>query len=419
MKSIFQLESGYGVKITHNVKFLIQIAFMLLLLSTISKAEEPLFIVIDSLSGQAEIQKAGSNEWIYCQINQKIYNNDVFRVLENGGARLRWPDGSVAYVHKNSQIIVNLLSRKSGAYLSHTTVLFGALFYIVKKVLPNELLNDTKIYTPTAVISIRGTSFLVDVKENITTVKMICGTVLAGNIKKNISMYLGAAFKTSITANTDPIVPLAVLKIDLDSLKEWVPPPIIDSEIEKQRSEAKRNYAIISGKLDEKCIVVSFIDNSGYQGSWDIRRELPKEFVKKMKEHHPLMNISYVDTAGPDLLHDAYKHRTRYIVSGTIEAFSLVPKAEITVKADEYKESLTGLVKIRLEVVDATEKKVISEENLVGEVTRKRTGSDGWDELKNVKFSSEDEKFSKSLIGGALNQAIEQALERCDAILGL
>jgi hypothetical protein len=407
------------VKRTFEVECLLKVVFMLVMLSIVCIAEEPLFVVIDSLSGEAEIQKAGSNEWTYCQLKQKIYNNDVFRVLDNSGAQLRWPDGSVAYVHKNSQIIVNLLSRKSGAYLSHTTVLFGALFFVIKKVLPDELFNDTKVYTPTAVISIRGTSFLVDVKDDMSTVKMICGTVLAGNIKKNISMYLGAAFKTSITANTDPIVPSAVLKIDIDSLKEWVPPSTIDSEIERQRSEAKRNYTILSGKLDEKCIVVSFIDNSGYQGPWEIRRELPRQFVEKMREHHPLMNISYIDTAGPDLLHDAYKHKTRYIVSGTIEAFSLVPKAEITVKADEYKESLTGLVKIRLEVVDATEKKVISEENLVGEVTRKRTGSDGWDVLKNVKFSFEDEKFSKSLIGVALNQAIEQALEKCDAIFGL
>lgn len=393
--------------------------FILLIGTATIFSEEKKCIVIDSLSGLAEVQRAGQNDWTFCKVNQKLFNNDAFRVLDKGHARLRWSDGSVAYVHKNTQIVINLLARKDGSSLSHTTVLLGAIFFIVKKMVPSELVNDTKVYTPTAVIAIRGTSFLVDVKNDMTCVKMVCGTVLAGNIKKNVSMYLGAAFKTVITPDTDPIVPTAVLTEDLDSIKMWVPPPVIDMEMEKQYVEASRNFGILSGKLDEKCVVVSFTDNSGYQGQWNIRQQVPQAFVQVIREHHPQMNISYTDTAGPDLLADAYKHNTRYIVSGTVEAFSLTPKAAISVRADQYSETLTANVKIKLEVVDAAEKKVISEENLVGEVTRKRKDGDGWDQLKNVSFSYDDEKFRTSLIGVALKQALEQSLERCDAILGL
>lgn len=382
-------------------------------------SEEKKCIVIDSLCGLAEVQRAGQNEWKFCKVNQKLFNNDAFRVLDKGHARLMWPDGSVGFVHKNTQITVNLLPRKNGSGLSHTTVLQGAIFFIVKKMLPNELVNDTKVYTPTAVIAIRGTSFLVDVKNDVTCIKMVCGTALAGNVKKNVSMYLGAAFKTVIASNTDPIVPAAVLNTDLDSIKEWVPSQVVDLEIEKQRIESKRNYVVLNGKLDQKCVVVSFTDNSGYQGQWNIKQQVPQAFVRVIKEHHPQMNISFVDTAGPDLLEDAYKHKTRYIVTGLIETFSLVPKAEITVRADQYNETITAKVKIRLEIVDAVEKKVISEENLVGEVTRKRKDGDGWDQFKGVAFSYDDEKFRTSLIGLAFKQALEQSLERCDAILGL
>jgi hypothetical protein len=396
------------------------LSILILLIGTATLfSEEKKCIVIDSLCGLAEVQRAGQNEWTFCKVNQKLFNNDAFRVLDKGHAMLRWSDGSVAYVHKNTQIVVNLLARKDGSSLSHTTILLGAIFFVVKKIVPSGLVNDTKVYTPTAVIAIRGTSFLVDVKNDLTCVKMVCGTVLAGNIKKNVSMYLGAAFKTAITSDTDPIVPTAVLSEDLDSIKMWVPSPVIDQEMDKQRAEAKRNFVILSGKLDEKCIVVSFTDNSGYQGHWNLKQQVPQAFVQVIKEHHPQMNISYTDTAGPDLLADAYKHNTRYIVSGAIETFSLTPKGAISVRADQYTETLTANVKIRLEIVDAAEKKVISEENLVGEITRKRKDGDGWDQLKNVSFSYDDEKFRTSLIGVALKQALEQSLERCDAVLGL
>lgn len=403
----------------HSCRNVVIALVMLLVVINTVFSEEKKFIVIDSLSGLAEVQRAGQSDWTFCKVNQKLFNNDAFRVIDKGHARLRWPDGSVAYVHKNTQIVVNVLPRKNGSSLSHTTVLMGAIFFIVKKMVPNELVNDTKVYTPTSVIAIRGTSFLVDVKNDMTCVKMVCGTVLAGNIKKNVSMYLGAAFKTVITQNTDPIVPTAVLKEDLDSIKMWVPPQVIDLEMEKQYTEARRNFAILNRKLDEKCIVVSFTNNSGYQGHWNIEQQVPQTFVQVIREHHPQMNISYTDTAGPDLLADAYKHNTRYIVSGTIETFSLTPKAAISVRGDQYSETMTANVKIRLEIIDAAEKKVISEENLVGEITRKRKDGDGWDQLKGVSFSYDDEIFRTSLIGVALKQALEQSLERCDAILGL
>lgn len=397
---------------------LLRAAFVLLCTIALCIAEESVFVIIDSLSGQAEIQRAGQNAWIICNENQKIFNNDIFRVLDKSVARLRWPDGSVAYVHQKTQISVNLLLRKSGTSLSHTTVLFGAVFFIIKKILPNELVNDTKVYTPTAVIAIRGTSFLVDVQEGMSSIKTVCGTVLVGNIKKNVSRYLGAAFKTVIAAGTDPILPAAVLRDDLDSIRQWVPSVVVDNEIEKQRVEAKRDYTVLSGKLEEKCIVVSFVDSSGYQGPWKLSQLIPKAFVSVIKAHHPRMNISFSDTAGTDLLRDAYQRKTRYVISGTIENFSLVPKAQISARADEYRESLSGIVKIKLEVIDAKEKRVISEENLMGEVTRKRNDADEWQQLKTVTFGLDDEKFKNSLIGTALKQALEQALEKCDLILG-
>jgi hypothetical protein len=381
-------------------------------------ANESVFIVLDSLSGKAEIQRAGQNVWTFCKENQKIYNNDLFRVLDKSTARLRWPDGSVAYVHQKTQISVNLLPRKPGASLSHTTVLFGAVFFIIKKIVPGELVNDTKVYTPTAVIAIRGTSFLVDVKDGVSSIKMICGTVLVGNIKKNVSRYLGAAFKTVIASGTDPILPSAVLRDDIDSIRQWIPAAVVDYEIEKQRAEAKRDHTILSGKLDERCVVVSFADSSGYKGPWKLSQLIPGAFVNMIKEHHPRMNIAFSDTVNTDLLRDAYQRKTRFIISGTIENFSIDPRAQINVRADEYRESLTGTVKIRLEVTDAKEKKVISEENLVGEVTRKRNDADEWQQLEKVAFGFDDETFKNSLIGTALKEALEQALEKCDLILG-
>jgi carbamate kinase len=131
------------------------------------------------------------------------------------------------------------------------------------------------------------------------------------------------------------------------------------------------------------------------------------------------MNIEYADSLDSDPFVTAFRYKARYLISGVIEKFDIIQKAEITVRADEYREIMTGTVKLRLEITDVFDKKVISQENMIGEVSRKNKAENTWESLKSVPFDFSNQAFSQSIIGMALQQAFEQALEKCDASLGL
>ena len=66
------------------------------------------FVVIDSLNGKAEVQRAGQQKWVLVRKNTKLYNNDIIRVLERSLARIKWQNGSIIYVNSQSQILINL-----------------------------------------------------------------------------------------------------------------------------------------------------------------------------------------------------------------------------------------------------------------------------------------------------------------------
>ena len=58
-------------------------------------------VVLDSLVGTAQIQRAGQQKWQPAKVGIKLFNNDVLRVLDNSHTRLIWSDGSIMYVRSD------------------------------------------------------------------------------------------------------------------------------------------------------------------------------------------------------------------------------------------------------------------------------------------------------------------------------
>ena len=113
-------------------------------------------VILDSLSGKAEVQRAGSTQWTPIGTDEKLYNNDIVRIVKGGVGRLRWPDKSVAFMRGGSQILVNLgPPQEKDKLRNYATVFMGTVFFIIRKVLPREPEEDIQIYTPTSVLTIR------------------------------------------------------------------------------------------------------------------------------------------------------------------------------------------------------------------------------------------------------------------------
>ena len=138
--------------------------------------------ILDSLSGKAEVRRAGTTGWKTVQSGTLLQNNDVIRISPDGYGRLQWPDKSVVYMKGGSQILVTIGPPKStDRLLNYATVFMGSVFFVIKKSTPLPRKENIQIYTPTTVISIRGTSFALEVapQTGVTAVKVVCGTAKA------------------------------------------------------------------------------------------------------------------------------------------------------------------------------------------------------------------------------------------------
>jgi hypothetical protein len=399
------------------------ISAVILTLFLISTAGAELCVVIDSIKGSAEVQRAGRQQWQKAEKKMKLYNNDIIHVLASGYASLSWPDGSQTFVHQNSQMLINLTAGTPprDKIFSHATVFFGAVFFLVKKIAPRGLFDDSdmRVYTPTAVMSIRGTSFgvMVDKSTGSTAIKVVSGTVQVRNILKTVSLFLGPAYQTIVSMNNDPLPPSAVLKADLDSLKVWLPVTIITEEMENQIAQARKNQLTMTGKLANKCIIAQFTNNSKYHGPWPVTKIMTNALVSRLSKIKPKLKIILKDSLGNDPFAIARKDSSKFVIVGSIEVFDITQHAEISPRADEYREYANAVVELRLKLLDVASGKQLAEETCSGEVANKNALENSWQKINKLKFDLADQKFSSSILGIALNEALEQAAQKMEKYL--
>jgi hypothetical protein len=381
-------------------KSAIGITFSLFFCISISYAKAS--VCVDSLSGVVELQRAGNVKWEYASKGSKLFHNDLVRIPDTGIAVLKWPDGTRSFLHKKSQILVTLVEKKNSSdIVTNVTVMFGTAFFIVKKLLPKDRTEEMKIYTPTAVLSIRGTSFLVDVDtiEKNTKVKMVNGLLMVKNISKNVSVLLGTPFQTEVTKDQNPLSPQAVLKSDFDSMKLWIPAMVIEEEIAKQIENTTQNKIELSGDYQDRCLVAQFTNSSKYSGTWDIGQEFTRQLSSQLRRTLSKTVVMLVDTIVENPLETAKSINARFCITGTIDKFDLVKNAAISTKGDEYRETVNAYVTITIKMHDLAQNKVILSNSFTSEMQGKNTAENSWDTFHKKSFNLSDTSFTKSIIG--------------------
>lgn len=389
------------------------ICSFLLFFASIAAAKP--FVTIDSLNGIVELQRSGTVNWSGVTKESKLYDNDMLRVPDIGTAVLHWPDGAQTYVHKKSQIMITLFQKKNEkTIVENATVMFGAVFFIVKKILPKDKSEEMKVYTPTAVLSIRGTSFLVDIDSTraFTTVKMLNGLVMVKNVTKNISVLLGTPYQTVIEKDQNPSTPKAVLQNDLDSIKVWIPQPVIENEIAKQIDKSKQDKMDLVGDYEEKCLVTQFMNTSGYNGPWDIGQEITRQFSTILRRNLARVVVMVTDSVVHDPVETAKSLNARFCISGKIDQFELSKHAEISPRADEYRESVIAKAGIVVKLFDMSQNKEVVNELFSAESSGKNNLDNTWDVFHKKAFNLSDTSFAATtIIGSAAQTSVNQSIK--------
>jgi hypothetical protein len=206
------------------------------------------FLSIDSLSGKIEVQRADRQIWQPATAGMKLGDNDRIHTSTQGYASLSWPDGSIAYLHRNSQMRVNVCidEKPHGKALNYATIYNGSSFFLVKKITPHGLFDDCalRVFTPTASISVRGTAFQVSVDEKTGTtgIKVLSGAIQVNSGFQSKLIFLGSPYQTMVTKGQDCTPPEAVTNADIDSLKTWMPANVVTAIMEKQSAKSKSDY---------------------------------------------------------------------------------------------------------------------------------------------------------------------------------
>lgn len=400
------------------------VLWIVLSLSSMLYSAEVPYVVIDSLKGKAEVQRAGQQQWVLIGKNSKLYNNDIIRVLDKSVVRLKWQNGSIVYVNSKSQLLINLHKDTiNNIVTNYATVFFGAVYFIVKKTLPKEVFTrqETKVYTPTAILAIRGTSFSVNVnkKNGFTRIGIINGTVLVKNILKTQSLFLSAGYQTEVAMNVDPLVPKPLLEKEIQVLKAWVPPDVIIADMAQQIAQAKADYSTITGKLEEKIVVVPFTNSSMYKGKWNIGEDIASMLAKNIKlKNRVQCNTLPLVKQEANPIQIGFNEKARFIITGDITHFEIIKRAEITAAADKYRELSIAKVCLRIQLIDVSAKKEIYKNDFSQEVSGKNIEGNNWKYISTLKFDLNDEAFTLSILGKALNYTLDQSTAHLSRYMG-
>jgi hypothetical protein len=372
-------------------------------------------VMVESLSGRAEIQRAGQQGWTVVKKGVSLQNNDIFRTQEKCVAMLRSADGDTLIIHPNSQILVNSVENTQAGTVNRTiTVFFGAVFFIVEKVLPKGLFRiwDFKTYSPTSVVAVRGSAFCmeVDKKTGSTVIRSIEGTILVKNILRNGSFYLTYPNQTTVALNTDPTPPRPFSKKEIDQMYTWIPQDIIDGLIAKQITKLREDRQKIVGGLEDKIIVMPLANNSKYSGAWDIGAKLADAIQAMLIRANVSMSIIIAGLPGDDPVKTGAAANGRFIVTGEVTDLSMAQFSEPNAAATEINEYNVAKFKVQLRLVDASEKKQLYESVFEGEVSGKIMDQNNWETISRMAFDINDSTFSSSIMGKAIRQALDQSI---------
>jgi hypothetical protein len=367
--------------------------------------------VIDSIFGKVEVRKAGGQTWKAVQKGAVVANNDMVRTLDSSSVRLSLPNGGRSYMSANSQILVNCFENTQARSISqHIMIYWGAVFFMIRATLPQEFFgrDDTKIFTQTTVVAIRGTSFdvSVDKKTAVTEVRVLNGTVLVRNAMRNVSTFLKAGYKTSVSVNSDPQAPTPYADKHIDELARWVPRKVIEDEMRMQigKSDAAQSASVAQKNL---VLVAPFTNASEYKGTWDLSARLAAEVAERLRGART--GVAEVKVLpGDDPLALGEKNGARYVVKGVVEDFDIVRRARVTAGADQYLEYNTARVRLRLQLIDIAHKELVYDEVFTGEAVGPNTPENGWPEIAKLHFDLKDASFGGSILGKAVTQSVGQ-----------
>lgn len=134
------------------------------------------------MSGKVEIRRAGAQDWLRVETQLIVHPGDSVKTGWRSRVQIEFDDGSRVELGSSSSYVLE----KDGAGRTDTGMKlnFGWMKAWVQKLAKRKF----DVRTPTAVCSVRGTEFAVNVEGNKTSVDLFRGLIAVGDVKGNESV---------------------------------------------------------------------------------------------------------------------------------------------------------------------------------------------------------------------------------------
>lgn len=372
---------------------------------------ESIAVTIKSIQGKVEVKKIRSETWSLAKVAQKLLNNELLRTEEKSGALLVYDDGSTVIVREKSQVTVMEAQLNLKKLLpNYLTVFSGHVFYKTQEAVPNFYMD--KIYTPTAIISIKGTclSVAVNGQNGRTDVAVISGKVLVKNILMSEEYFVQAGYRTMVLIDTPPQKPTKLTTGEWDKLKQLGEQG--NTTVELPSSEP----ATTNPK--DKIVVVKFLDNSGFIGKQDIGAILAKSLIEALHDSVKSDVIFYPDNT-KDVEEIGITEKAKLVIAGNITGLDISKQDQVVKANNTIEDFYKATVDLVLFIVNPNTHQMVKTIRVSEVVAGNDQPTNDWKILDRYSYNANGDPDSSqnSNMGKTLDKAIEKASKEISVFL--
>ena len=265
MNTIRSLRSTRFLAIWRSLFVLVMISSMLLAeVKTVDAAETSRTAKVESVTGTVQVKKAGGTKEYKAFKNMSLNHGDLIKTSAKSSIVLSIADKEDEItVGENTEVYISELQQAASNKQTDLKVWSGSVFIKAKPLTQKE--DQFSISTPTAVMGVRGTQFLVTVDPNTgkSTIVVAAGVVAARNPNQNQTLNLYPAMQGSFFAGRPiesvPLPTSASSVIQPGDLINTMSPEIIQAlirsklamDLEHDEFIAKQLEALRQGQLTD------------------------------------------------------------------------------------------------------------------------------------------------------------------------
>ena len=177
---------------------------------------------VEVVRGKVVIMHADKERGYYAKRGLPLYKGDIIVTLSDGRIKMKLKDESVITMVSNTRLTISksIFNRAKRRFVSFLKMSIGKARFLVRKV-RNMQHPEYRVKTPTAVVGVRGSDFVSEVREGLTIISAFEDTELgvANVLFPEQLVIVTDNYRTMVKEGTLPTDPMLVPPDEIELMK--------------------------------------------------------------------------------------------------------------------------------------------------------------------------------------------------------